>query len=69
MFFPFANGVVWGNVKKVEASRFASVHVHRDGRRRNHRGSGGQDRQGPEKVLVGRDTGERQGEAISLGRG
>ena len=51
--------VIW-NVK-VEASRPAPVHVHRDGSRRNHRDSGRQNGQGPQKILVKRDCGERKG--------
>lgn len=61
-FFSFVFG-------KVEASRFASIYVHCDGRRRNHRDSGRKNREGPKKILVRRNLGEREGQAISLGRG
>jgi len=54
---------------KVEAPRSAPIHVYRDCRRRNHRDSGRKNWQGPEKVPVRRDPGERQGQAISLCRG
>jgi len=54
---------------KVKASCSASIHIHRDGRRRNYRDSGRKNRQGPEKILVRGDRGEGQGQATPLGRG
>ena len=62
--FLFAAGVF--AYFKAEVSRLTSVHVYRDGRRGNHRHPGRENRKGSEKILVGRDVGEREGQAIPL---